>query len=218
MHASNRVSFAIGRLMAARCAALLLVVTTSAGCSTLPFGTSGAARLSAPIGLVAVLPVEPAADASPNNLAPDSERLVTAQLYGALADSSRWRFVPDLEIGDALPRVRLLAGQIERARALGREVQADTVLLGTVSRMIERDGSAYGAEAPASVAFRLQALSVQSGEIVWTGEFDETQQALSTNLFKFWQYWQGGPKWFSAAELTGLGVRRLLDDLHRRSD
>ena len=86
-------------------------------------------------------------------------------------------------------------------------------MFGTVSRCRDRIGSEFGARETASVAFTLSLVSVATGKVLWTRSFDETQQALSSNLLNWWQFWRGGQRWFSAEEFTHLGVERLLDDL-----
>src|SRR5262249_53923970 len=97
-----------------------------------------------------------------------------------------------------------------RALALGKVINAQGVIFGTVSRFRERVGTGLGVTRPASVAFDLNLLEVATGKVVWHGQFDETQQPLSSNLFTFWMFWEEGPHWFTARELAGLGVKRLM--------
>ena len=192
-----------------------LVVLGFAGCSLLQRGQTIDER----INLIAVMPIEreepPSATAAqgPPRLKAGAEHVVTAEIYAVLASSSMWRFVPDLTVTQALSKIDSQGPLVSRARALGKAVNADAVLYGTVSRYREREGSEYGSREPASVSFTLSLVSVASGKVLWTRSFDETQQALSSNLFNWWQFWRGGPRWFSAEEFTHLGVERLLDDL-----
>ena len=171
------------------------------------------------INLIAVMPIEreEPVDAPTNaehpRLKPGAQKVVTAQIYSVLASSSKWRFVPDLTVTQALPKIDSKGGLQSRARDLGKAVGADAVLFGTVSRYKDREGSEYGATEPASVAFTLSLVSVATGKVLWTRTFNETQQSLSSNLFNWWQFWRGGPRWFTAEEFTHLGVERLLDDL-----
>jgi DNA-binding IclR family transcriptional regulator len=125
--------------------------------------------------------------------------------------------VPDLTVTQALAHMKGEGDLASRAQALGKEVGADAVLFGTVSRYVERVGGEYGAQHPAAVAFTLQLVSVASGKILWSGSFDRTQQALATNLFNWWQFWRAGPRWFTAQEFTRLGVERVLRDLAKRA-
>jgi hypothetical protein len=173
--------------------------------------------IAEPVDRIAVLPIvrdEPRSDeAATQRLLPGAENVVTAQIYGVLSSSPQWRFVPDLTVAQVLPKVPRTGTLTERAQALGRLVGADAVLCGSVSRYIERVGGEFGAREPAAVSFTLQLVSVSSGAVLWVGSFDETQQALSENLLNWWQFWRGGPRWFTAQELTRLGVERLLEQL-----
>jgi hypothetical protein len=176
------------------------------------------------VRLVAVLPIAlarspqqaaPVAVESPP-LAPQAGRVVTAQIYGVMAESTAWRFVPDLtvdQVAGSLPETESLEA---RALLLGKAVGADAVIYGTVARFREREGSEAGARWGASVSFQLALLTVATAETVWHGEFDQTQQSLSANLFDWWMFWRGGPRWFSARELARLGVERLLEELAAR--
>jgi hypothetical protein len=203
-------------------AASLVAVTLLAGCPAKP-----PAEPRAPISLLAVLEIE---EVTPNQtapvpgeirpagrLVPGAGRAVTAQIYGVLVERSEFRFVPDLAVADAMrsPEVDQAANLVERARELGKVVGAEGVICGTVSRFEERIGTQYGATQPASVSFELSLVEVAGGDVRWRGGFDETQQPLSSNLLDFWMFWRGGPRWFTARELTRLGVERLFDDMRK---
>ncbi len=175
--------------------------------------------LEEPVETLAVLPLErdPAPAGKEESVPPGAERIVTAQIYGVLAESPHWRFVPDVTVEQALARIPPGLHDKERARELGRAVKADAVLYGRVERYVERTGGEYGAAKPASVAFELALVSVASGKELWRRRFAQTQQPLTSNLLNFWMFWRAGPRWFSAQELARLGVERLLEDLRRRT-
>ena len=140
---------------------------------------------------------------------------MTAAVYGALTSSSEWRVVPDLTVrAGARPHEKRRGSRLAGPRAR-QEVGADASLFGTVSRYVERVGAEYGAQQPAAVAFTLNLISVRSGKILWTGSFDQTQRPLTSNLFNWWQFWRGGPRWFTAQEFTRLGVEHVLRDLSK---
>ena len=212
--ASFRAAARAGRW---RVRALGVVLVAVAGCGL--FGERP--KLDEPVGLIAVLPIEreertstlKPVDQPTSVLAPDAEEVITAQVYDVLSSSPKWRFVPDLTVSQALEKIPKNAPLTQRAMALGKAVGADAVLCGTVSRFVEREGSAFGARQPAAVSFTLMLVSSSSGKLLWTGSFDQQQEALSTNLFNWWQFWEGGPRWFSAAEFAHMGVERLLDQL-----
>ncbi len=201
---------------------LYLIVAASclawAGCSLF----HGAPKITEPINLIAVLPIQAEQPVSATatdhvqKVPPEAPRQVTAAVYRALTTSSQWRVVPDLTVVQALSHMKGEGELAERAQALGKEVHADAVLFGTVSRYVEREGREYGARSPASVALTLNLISVSSGKTLWTGSFDQTQRPLSSNLFNWWQFWRGGPRWFTVQEFAHLGVEHLLEDLSRR--
>jgi hypothetical protein len=177
-------------------------------------------KIEETISRIAVMPIErderaalAVTEEGEPRLPPGAEHVVTAQIYQVLSSDPKWRFVPDLEVTQALDGIDPSGPLLSRARALGKAVGADGVLIGTVSRYRERIGAKYGAREPAAVSFALQLLYVPEGKILWRGSFDGTQQPLTENLFNWWQFWRGGPRWFTAQEFTGLAVERTLDDL-----
>jgi hypothetical protein len=191
-----------------------------AGCGAKESQHPAAAQAPADMELLAVLPVEPAAapaDGAESAPTPsdDAGLAVTAQIYRVLADQTEFRFVPDLTVSDVLgtPAVRRAKGVVDRAVALGKEVGADGVIFGRVYRFRKRVGTEYGASQPASVWFELGLVRVSSGEIVWKGSFDKTQEPLTSNLLNWWMFWRAGPRWLSAGELAGLGIDRMFEDL-----
>jgi len=176
------------------------------------------ARAPVKMRLLAVLPVEPApvqaTGAGPAPALPSAEGAlaVTAQIYRVLAAQTEFRVVPDLTVADIVetPAVRRANGLIDRAVAIGKEVGADGVIVGRLYRYQRRVGTEYGASQPASVWFELQLVAVNTGDVVWHGEFDQTQEPLSSNLLNWWMFWRAGPRWLSAGELAGLGVDELF--------
>jgi len=196
-------------------ACLLFATVLLPGCGLL----RGGAQIDEPVNLIAVLPIERAEVSSPTSseeqprMEPDAEKVVTAQIYAVLSASPKWRFVPDLTVSQSLGKLPPGGDLATRAIALGKAVGADAVLCGTLSRFVERVGTEYGARQPAAVAFTLQLVSVSSGKTLWTDSFDQQQQPLSENLLNWWQFWRGGPKWFTATEFARIGIERLLDDL-----
>jgi hypothetical protein len=171
--------------------------------------------------LIAVLPIEPApAPSHPGAPAaplpgPEAGLAITAQVYRSLADQTDSRFVPDLTVDDEMstPEVRAAGSLDDRAVALGKQVGADAVIFGRVFRFQKRVGTQYGATQPASVWFELAVVDVNSGEVIWQDQFDETQQPLTSNLLNWWMFWRAGPRWMSAGELAGLGVERMFGSL-----
>ena len=96
------------------------------------------------------------------------------------------------------------------AREAGRQLGYDAVMVTEVMRYQTRTGSAYGVESPASVAFSFKLLAVGSGRVVWSGDFDQTQQPLFENILKS-RTTGSGFRWLSAPELTQAGLTKKLN-------
>lgn len=93
---------------------------------------------------------------------------------------------------------------------LGRSLGVDHVMVGLVWRYQERIGSAMAATDPASVAFSLFLVEVESGTLVWHDSFDKTQTALSENLFDAPMFLKKGMKWLTAEELSSYGLEKMF--------
>jgi hypothetical protein len=205
--------------MSFRLVPIVLLCAALAGCTQTRqlLNLDSEPELDTTVHKVAVMPIDRDPRALSDKMPPDAERIVTAHIYGALADSSHWRIVPDMTVAAALANISPVLTPEDRARELAAAVEADGVIFGTLSRFVEREGSDYGADKPTSVSFELKAFARKRDEVIWEGKFDETQEALTTNLLNFWQFWKGGPRWFTASEFIEMGVDRLIEDLEDRT-
>lgn len=97
------------------------------------------------------------------------------------------------------------------AREAGRQLHYDAVLITSVERYQARDGSEYAVMTPASVAFSLKLLAVESGQVVWSADFDQTQQPLFENILPSTRSTGSGFRWLTAEELTSAGLTKKLD-------
>jgi len=99
---------------------------------------------------------------------------------------------------------------LRSAIRLAKELNVDFIFIGYLFRFEERIGSHIGAERPASVGFDVHLLRVKDGKRVWDGKFDETQQALSENLFKIGSFVRRKASWLTAEELSSVGMDEML--------
>jgi hypothetical protein len=99
------------------------------------------------------------------------------------------------------------------AEIAAQEFGATAVLLGQVSRYRDRVGERYGSSKAASVAFEVSIHSVPAGYRFWTARFDETQRALSENVFNVGRYPGAGSRWLTAAELAQWGAGSAIATL-----
>lgn len=92
------------------------------------------------------------------------------------------------------------------ARHVARQTEADAVLLISLNRFIEREGSEHSINQPASVSFQYRLIHVENGSNLCFGKFDETQEALFSNLFSFSKAYNRGFKWITAKKLAREGL------------
>ena len=88
---------------------------------------------------------------------------------------------------------------------------ADAVLICTLHRYAEREGTEYSVIKPASVAFDLKLVMAQNGKTLWSGAYNETQQHMLTNIFKFFEKAKRGFKWITAQALAKEGLHQKLN-------
>jgi hypothetical protein len=98
------------------------------------------------------------------------------------------------------------------ALALGKELNANHVMVGIVWRYKERVGTAQASASPASVAFSLYLVNVEQGIPVWEAAFDRTQQALTDNLLNVKEFFSMGARWLTADELARFGLKQVLGE------
>jgi len=96
------------------------------------------------------------------------------------------------------------------AQVLGKRLEADYVLVGTVWRYLDRKGGPAAIEAPASVGFALYLIEVSTGVVLWNDSFSETQHSLTENLLVAKDFFEMGAKWLTADELAHYGVKELF--------
>lgn len=94
---------------------------------------------------------------------------------------------------------------------IGRELKADFLAVGYVSRFAERVGYRYSSEHPASVVFEIHLIRAADGKSVWRGYFDKTQRSLMENVLDISPFFKGGAKWMTARELTELGMEDVFE-------
>jgi hypothetical protein len=80
-----------------------------------------------------------------------------------------------------------------------------------VYRFQERRGGNFSVERPASVGYHVHLFGPAG--LTKVVVFDETQQALSENIFGFFTFLRRGAKWITAEALAREGVDKALDDL-----
>jgi hypothetical protein len=169
------------------------------------------AELAEPLRKVAVAPFTPAGRLA---LGPEAggggdpalaTELVAHQLSEALGARGVQVVAPE-DVGRALGSTLADAAPREIARLVAERFGVDGIVVGSVSRFVERSGEAAGTLRPASVGFEVTLLRAPGGEPLWTGLFDETQRALFENVLNATRYPGGGSRWLTAEELARWGA------------
>ncbi len=103
-------------------------------------------------------------------------------------------------------------GRLQQVRDIGQATGCGGVMKTTASRYRQRVGGTMSADTAASAAFSMELIGVDSGVVLWTASFDETQQPLSENIFSFKKAQNRGFKWLSVQELTRGGLEDRLEE------
>jgi hypothetical protein len=195
---------------------IALALTVLAGCS---FGSGNLQSKhsndleSHRIRRIAVIP--PDTSAAPAHPAHDNpSEMLAKQLYSAMASLPNWQIVSESEVKQ-VEQMKPATSEAARLRQIGEMVFADAVMVGRIERFRERIGDDWGVKSPASVAFVLDLIDVRRGDVIWSARFDETQKALSDNIFGLGDIGQRGVRWLRAEQLSMDGVKKAVGQLHQ---
>lgn len=142
--------------------------------------------------------------------APNAWRELTDLIYQKLAAFSQLQFVPLNEVERATEREDFERDPMASALKIGEVFGVDGVVLCWGFRYEERVGSAISVERPASVSFAIHLVGVKEGSILWSGQFQETQQPLSENILKLGSFLRRGGFWLKAKNLASVGMDEVL--------
>ena len=150
------------------------------------------------------------------NILYGSQRTLTQLLQQKMDILETFRILPLEKVEDVFSKRE--RGQFElrplrSAIQLGKELDADFIIVGYLFRFEERIGSRIGVDRPASVGFDVHLLRVKDGKRVWDGKFNETQQALSENLLKMRSFVRRKASWLTAEELSSVGMDEMIKRL-----
>ncbi len=153
---------------------------------------------------------------SRGEILPGSKNTLTRLLQQKMEAIGTFKVLPIEKMEEALSHwdkkqfeEKLIPSSIQ----LGKELNADLIIVGFLFRFEERIGSSIGAEKPASVGFDIHLFRLRDGIEVWRGRFDETQRPLSENLFKIGSFFRRKASWLTAEELASVGVDEMLKRL-----
>jgi hypothetical protein len=150
----------------------------------------------------------------------EADRLLTALLVDALQQHTAFEIEASqeaLSILDALKSdADTRSSPLQILARTGRMVGSDFLLQGYLYRFKDRMGRNYSAESPASIAFDLHLIDCLEEKLVWSGSFDETQQALTDDLRYFGTFLRRGGRWITAEEMAREAMGTMFKEFQQR--
>lgn len=135
-----------------------------------------------------------------------ADRLLTELLVDALQQRTALQTVPSREAYAVMDAVKSAGDSQQSALKVlaktGRMLKADMVIQGYLYRFKDRVGADYSAESAASVAFDVYLIDCVEQKLVWSGYFDQTQQALTDDLRYIGTFFRRGGRWITAEEMA----------------
>jgi TolB-like protein len=164
---------------------------------------------------VAVMPIIEHPNATGEPIEEGAAESLTADVWGRMTLVSGWEVVPESDVRGVMQQMAptTLANMQDNALKLGRQVSADAVVYGTVTRYQERVGSDYAAKSPAAVAFALHLVDIHNGVVLWTARYARQQEALTQNIFNVGNFLANRGRWVHAHDLAERGIDEAVDDL-----
>ena len=144
-----------------------------------------------------------------------ADRLLTDLLVDALQQQTALQTVPSRDAYAVMDAVKSAGDSQQSALKIlaktGRMLKADMVIQGYLYRFEDRVGADYSAESAASVAFDVYLIDCVEQKLVWSGYFDQTQQALSEDLRYIGTFFRRGGRWITAEEMATTA----MDDMFK---
>ncbi len=148
-------------------------------------------------------------------VAPDAGSFLTTSMMNMLGNRDRFKLMSPEQVrdiqsqllsgeGNAIPEWNLLV-------RTGRNLEADAVLVGHIYRFKDRVGGKFAVDSPASVAFDVHLIRMSDGRVLWSGQFDETQQALTENLFQLGKFLERDGQWVTAEQMALAGLEQVME-------
>lgn len=185
-----------------------VVVGLLASCSSTPqVSGRGAKQAYTPVSCVAVLPARAGED---EDVARSGGKMDNVLRGAAYADSllrSELAGDPAMRMADSA-----ISGNLNSlVRQVSEETGCEGVLVMTVYKFRQREGSTIATDAPASTSFDIRIYDGNTRHVLWAADFSETQQSLLSDIFSFGKAQSRGFKWITVEELMAQGLKERLE-------
>ena len=195
---------------------LCFVSLTLSACSSLISDDPKEIGTLPEVSCVAVLPTAVAiADSAPLTVARkkhimDGAAYLDSVMVDELGDRTEFRLLTENQLDAILSGP--WGGRLQQIRDIGQATGCGAVLEISLSKYRERVGSEMSVETPAAAAFSMKLIGVESGVVLWTTSFDESQKALFDDIFSFGKARKRGFKWLSVQALSRDGLSSRLQN------
>lgn len=190
------------------CCCLGLVL---ASCSATPEVTDAGKKILEPVSCIAVLPARVGSDEEVAKIGGYFENVrkgadyVNSVMVQDLMENPKARIVSASQLESEV--IGNLVSTIDQA---SKTTNCDAVLVTTVLKFKQRQGTTYAADEPASAAFDMRLYKVDNKNVIWAADFSETQQPLLSNLFTFGKAQSRGFQWITVEELVSEGLKERI--------
>jgi hypothetical protein len=86
----------------------------------------------------------------------------------------------------------------------------DAVMMTTVYKFKQRQGTTYAADQPASASFDMRLYNARTSSVIWAADFSETQESLLSNILSFGKAQSSGFKWITVENMVSQGIKERL--------
>lgn len=125
-----------------------------------------------------------------------------------LGGNPKVRMLSSGQVASLVPEVS--GGLSGTVSAIGKKVDCDGVLLTTVRRFKQREGTEYASEEPASADLHMALMHSRTGAVLWAADFRETQESFLDNILSYDKMQSRGFKWVSVEQLVEQGIKERL--------
>lgn len=168
----------------------------------------------APLTCIAVLPAVSAVDKDEQVSAEQRRALDEGAVFATgitareLSDHPKVRLVTASQAAKFSPEMS--RGVFGMVAAVGQQVGCDAVMTTKVRRYQQRQGTEYAVDDPASAEFTMTLLHAGTGRVLWTGDFQETQESFLDNILTYEKMQSRGFKWVSVEQMMEQGISERL--------
>ena len=194
---------------------LCLLVLGLSSCSIMSGGEEVQVPVQ-PLSCIAVLPAATSVD-NDDTISYEDARLLekgaahaTSFMADELSENPKVRLINSAQMSHAVSEVS--GGLSGTVAALGKKMNCDGVLITTIRRYVQRDGTELSVDTPASADFNMVLRHAPTGAVLWTADFQETQEPLLSNIFSYNKMQKRGFHWVTAEALLEQGLKQRLDD------